>query len=144
MPHVIVKLWPGKSEAQKERLAEKIAQDVMEVLDFLVRRWEAHGLIPGISMRAPLSAPGVYVGSLPAAATAFRLKIQIGRPLGPGHRHHHGNVLAPCNQSLTTLLYRHIVSTRRPHAPEPLYCFSFFFGCRNLPLGKIAISIVLS
>lgn len=34
MPHVIVKLWPGKSEAQKERLAEKIAQDVMEVLNY--------------------------------------------------------------------------------------------------------------
>ncbi|MCK9918568.1 tautomerase family protein [Microbacteriaceae bacterium K1510] len=34
MPHVIVKLWPGKSEAQKTRLADKIAQDVMEVLDY--------------------------------------------------------------------------------------------------------------
>lgn len=34
MPHVIVKLWPGKPEAQKARLAEKIAQDVMEVLDY--------------------------------------------------------------------------------------------------------------
>jgi 4-oxalocrotonate tautomerase len=34
MPHVIVKLWPGKTRAQKERLAEKIAQDVMEVLDY--------------------------------------------------------------------------------------------------------------
>lgn len=34
MPHVIVKLWPGRSEAQKTRLAEKIAQDVMEVLDY--------------------------------------------------------------------------------------------------------------
>ena len=34
MPHVIVKLWPGKSEAQKVRLAETIAQDVMEVLDY--------------------------------------------------------------------------------------------------------------
>jgi 4-oxalocrotonate tautomerase len=34
MPHVIVKLWPGKSEAQKARLAEKIAQDVMDVLDY--------------------------------------------------------------------------------------------------------------
>ena len=33
MPHVIVKLWPGKSDAQKTRLAEKIAQDVMEVLN---------------------------------------------------------------------------------------------------------------
>lgn len=34
MPHVIVKLWPGKSEAQKKRLAEKIARDVMEILDY--------------------------------------------------------------------------------------------------------------
>jgi 4-oxalocrotonate tautomerase len=34
MPHVIVKLWPGKSEAQKNRLAERIAQDVMDVLNY--------------------------------------------------------------------------------------------------------------
>jgi 4-oxalocrotonate tautomerase len=33
MPHVIVKLWPGKSEEQKVRLAEKITKDVMTVLD---------------------------------------------------------------------------------------------------------------
>jgi 4-oxalocrotonate tautomerase len=34
MPHIIVKLWPGKSEQQKERLAEKIAKDVMDVLNY--------------------------------------------------------------------------------------------------------------
>jgi 4-oxalocrotonate tautomerase len=34
MPHVIVKLWPGKSEEQKSRLAERIAEDVMEVLGY--------------------------------------------------------------------------------------------------------------
>ena len=34
MPHVIVKLWPGRSEAQKKCLAEKIAQDVTEVLNY--------------------------------------------------------------------------------------------------------------
>jgi 4-oxalocrotonate tautomerase len=34
MPHVIVKLWPGKSEAQKKRLADRITQDVMEALDY--------------------------------------------------------------------------------------------------------------
>ena len=34
MPHVIVKLWPGKSKAQKRRLAERIAQDVMDVLGY--------------------------------------------------------------------------------------------------------------
>ncbi len=34
MPHVIVKLWPGKSEEQKARLAEEIAKDVMTVLHY--------------------------------------------------------------------------------------------------------------
>jgi 4-oxalocrotonate tautomerase len=34
MPHVIVKLWPGKSEDQKCRLAERIAQAVMDVLGY--------------------------------------------------------------------------------------------------------------
>ena len=33
MPHVIVKLWPGKSEQQKARLAEAITRDVMDILD---------------------------------------------------------------------------------------------------------------
>ncbi|HET8610352.1 MAG TPA: tautomerase family protein [Burkholderiales bacterium] len=34
MPHVIVKLWPGKSEQQKKRLADAIARDVMRVLNY--------------------------------------------------------------------------------------------------------------
>jgi len=34
MPHVIVKLWPGKSEQQKKQLAEAITKDVMEVLHY--------------------------------------------------------------------------------------------------------------
>ncbi|MGH8427789.1 MAG: tautomerase family protein [Gammaproteobacteria bacterium] len=34
MPHVIIKLWPGKSETQKKRLADAIAKDVMEVLSY--------------------------------------------------------------------------------------------------------------
>jgi 4-oxalocrotonate tautomerase len=34
MPHVIVKLWPGKTEKQKQELAERITQDVMEVLHY--------------------------------------------------------------------------------------------------------------
>jgi 4-oxalocrotonate tautomerase len=33
-PHVIVKLWPGKSEQQKARLAEAITKDVMEILHY--------------------------------------------------------------------------------------------------------------
>ena len=34
MPHVIVKLWPGKSEQQKRRLAEAITDDVVRVLHY--------------------------------------------------------------------------------------------------------------
>ena len=29
MPHVIIKLWPGKSEQQKQRLAEGVTKVVM-------------------------------------------------------------------------------------------------------------------
>ena len=34
MPHVIVKLWPGKSEAQKQDLADAIVRDVMGILNY--------------------------------------------------------------------------------------------------------------
>ena len=34
MPHVIVKLWPGKSEQQKAQLAARITKDVMDVLHY--------------------------------------------------------------------------------------------------------------
>ena len=34
MPHVVVKLWPGKSEQQKNRLAEAIAKSVTEILHY--------------------------------------------------------------------------------------------------------------
>ena len=34
MPHVIVKMWPGKPEKQKARLADAITRDVMEILNY--------------------------------------------------------------------------------------------------------------
>jgi len=34
MPHVVVKLWRGKSEQQKTRLAEAITKDVMDILHY--------------------------------------------------------------------------------------------------------------
>jgi len=34
MPHVIVKLWPGKSEQQKSRLAAAITKNVMDILHY--------------------------------------------------------------------------------------------------------------
>jgi len=34
MPHVIVKLSPGKSERQKTRLAEAITRDVMDIFHY--------------------------------------------------------------------------------------------------------------
>ena len=34
MPHVIVKLWPGKSEQQKQELAAKITTAVVDTLNY--------------------------------------------------------------------------------------------------------------
>lgn len=34
MPHVIVKLWPGKTEARKKRLADEITERVTSVLGY--------------------------------------------------------------------------------------------------------------
>lgn len=34
MPHVIVKLWPGKSDAQKRDLTDAIVRDVTSILDY--------------------------------------------------------------------------------------------------------------
>lgn len=34
MPHVIVKLWPGKTEEQKAHLAEAITRSITEILDY--------------------------------------------------------------------------------------------------------------
>jgi len=34
VPHVIVKLWPGKSKQQKQDLADKIMRAVMETLHY--------------------------------------------------------------------------------------------------------------
>jgi 4-oxalocrotonate tautomerase len=34
MPHVIVKLWPGKSDEQKSQLADEITKDVMKTLHY--------------------------------------------------------------------------------------------------------------
>jgi len=33
MPHVVVKLWPGRSEEQKAKLSEAIVKDVMTHLN---------------------------------------------------------------------------------------------------------------
>jgi 4-oxalocrotonate tautomerase len=34
MPHIIVKLWPGKTEKQKNQLVQEITSSVMSVLDY--------------------------------------------------------------------------------------------------------------
>ncbi len=34
MPHVIVKLWPGKSEQEKKQLAEAITKNVMNIFNY--------------------------------------------------------------------------------------------------------------
>ena len=34
MPHVVVKLWPGKSDEQKNRLSDAITRDVAQILNY--------------------------------------------------------------------------------------------------------------
>lgn len=34
MPHVIVKLWPGKSDDQKQRLTDTTTRGVMDILEY--------------------------------------------------------------------------------------------------------------
>jgi 4-oxalocrotonate tautomerase len=34
VPHVIVKLWPGKSDEEKRRLSDAIVRDVTSILDY--------------------------------------------------------------------------------------------------------------
>jgi 4-oxalocrotonate tautomerase len=34
MPHVTVKLWPGKTEQQKKQLADAITADVMRIFNY--------------------------------------------------------------------------------------------------------------
>jgi 4-oxalocrotonate tautomerase len=34
MPHIIVKMWPGKSEEQKQRLADEIVKDFVELFGY--------------------------------------------------------------------------------------------------------------
>ena len=33
MPHVIVKMFPGRNEAQKQRLCDQIVKDIMEIAE---------------------------------------------------------------------------------------------------------------
>ena len=34
LPHVIVKLWPGKTDEQKQRIADEITRSVMNTLNY--------------------------------------------------------------------------------------------------------------
>jgi 4-oxalocrotonate tautomerase len=63
MPHVIVKLWPGKTEAQKLKLSDAIVRDVRAILQYgeeavsvgfeevPASRWSAHVYGPDIQDR---------------------------------------------------------------------------------------------
>ncbi|MBX9877530.1 MAG: tautomerase family protein [Candidatus Obscuribacterales bacterium] len=33
MPHVVVKLWPGRSEEVKKQIAERISKDISEIIN---------------------------------------------------------------------------------------------------------------
>ena len=64
MPHVIVKLWPGKSEQEQTRLAEAITTNVTDVLgygpeavsvaleEFTSQNWKQRVFLPDIVAKA--------------------------------------------------------------------------------------------
>jgi 4-oxalocrotonate tautomerase len=81
MPHVIVKLWPGKSEAQKRELSDAIVRDVTGILscgaesvsvdfeDVSPSEWSARVYEPDIQDRWDMlvKQPGYGPGPKPAA-----------------------------------------------------------------------------
>jgi 4-oxalocrotonate tautomerase len=83
MPHVIVKLWPGSSGEQKQRLAEQITQDVMTILnmgeksisvaieDVKPEDWAEHVYDPDIASKRDtiFKPPGYERSDLPRRAT---------------------------------------------------------------------------
>lgn len=66
MPHVVVKIWPGKTEAQKKDLAEAVTRNVMDILgnseasvsvaieEVESDRWRDEVYLPEIAGRADL------------------------------------------------------------------------------------------
>ncbi|MGF6976211.1 4-oxalocrotonate tautomerase [Paraburkholderia sp. JPY465] len=72
MPHVIIKAWPGKTEEQKQKLADAIVRDVMSILGYNresvsvafeeieANRWKNDVYIPDIQGRPEilLKKPG--------------------------------------------------------------------------------------
>jgi 4-oxalocrotonate tautomerase len=79
MPHVIVKLWPGRSEHQKTELAEAIVTSIMDVLgdgedsvsvafeEISVREWADKVYKPDILGKPGklFKRPGYNLASLP-------------------------------------------------------------------------------
>ncbi|MBN3851800.1 4-oxalocrotonate tautomerase [Paraburkholderia sp. Ac-20340] len=63
MPHVIVKAWPGRTEAQKHKLADAITREVMAILGYgeesvsvafeeiEANRWKDDVYVPDIQKR---------------------------------------------------------------------------------------------
>jgi len=88
MPHVIVKLWPGKSESEKIRLAAAIVTDVTQVLGYgeesvsvaldeiSARDWAEKVYAPDILGNAEklYKNPGYDRASLPESYFASRVR----------------------------------------------------------------------
>lgn len=79
MPHVIVKLWPGKTDAQKRALSDAIVRDVTRILNYgeeavsvgfdevAPAEWTARVYAPDIQGRWPMlvKQPGYGPGPNP-------------------------------------------------------------------------------
>ena len=80
MPHVIVKLWPGKTDEQKRRLTDAIASDVSSILGYGRE---------SVSIGIEEVAPGQWMGDVYQPDIAGKwssLTLQPGYGPGPANR----------------------------------------------------------
>lgn len=78
MPHVVVKLWPGKSDDQKRRLTDAIVEDVASILGY------DRG---SVSVGMEEVAPGEWMSGVYAPDIANKWDSLTHKPgYGPGPR----------------------------------------------------------
>ena len=74
MPHVIIKMWPGKSEQQKTRMTEAVTKAVMASLGY-----GEESVSVGIAKACPISAPISFSATASVCLRGFSGKSQLNK-----------------------------------------------------------------
>ena len=92
MPHVIVKLWPGKSEQQKTQLAEEIVNSTTHGFGLILSLVGSSVLLGRILAQPDvwrLAGCGVFVTTLVAVYTASTLSHAVSQKFVKPRRQRH-------------------------------------------------------